>query len=74
MKKRSGKKVASAASHIMELAKNGGPLLHHAEQLKAEFGPMEINTEFLERLDKIFRPYIDAAESVAASVLSQVEK
>jgi hypothetical protein len=72
--RKSSKKTAHLAGEIMEMAQRGGPIQHYKAQLIEEFGETEINTEFLDRLDNVFRPYIDNAESIAASVLSQRTK
>jgi hypothetical protein len=72
--RKSSKKMAEIASDIMQMAQNGGPIQHFKAAMIEAFGEAEINTVFLEKLDGIFRPYIDNAESLAASVLSQRAK
>jgi hypothetical protein len=72
--KQSGVAMTKAASEIMRLAKHGGPLKHYKTELEAEFPDTPINTDFLDRMDRIMRSYIDTAESLAASVLSQAGK
>lgn len=69
--KQSSVTMANAASEIMQLAKHGGPLKHFKKELEEQFPETTINTEFLDRLDGVMRRYIDTAESLAASVLSQ---
>jgi hypothetical protein len=71
--KQSGDKMTHAASEIMRLAKHGGPLLHFKKELEEQFPETPINTDFLDRMDRIMRTYIDVAESLAASVLSQAK-
>jgi hypothetical protein len=72
--RKSSKELASVASRIMEMAKSGGPIQHFEKQLQEEFGETEINTEFVRRFDNVMRPFIDDAERLAASVLSQRAK
>jgi len=67
--------VATKAGRIMAMAKQGGPLAVHrpelCEALKSSGNLAPDNV--LERLDAILRPYIDDAESIAGSAVSQAD-
>lgn len=68
-----GKTVAHMASDIMETARNHrGPIFRHGDEILAALH-QSTDDDVLNRLDGVLRPYIDAAESVAASALTQRE-
>jgi hypothetical protein len=71
---KSSKATAALASDIMAMAQKGGPIQHFKQGIIDAFPEETINTDFLDRLDGVFRPYIDNAESLAASVLRQRQK
>lgn len=68
-----GKKAAHTASEIMLLAKQGGPILGQAAEINAILACGAHDKAKLTKLDALLRPYIDGAESVAASALAQRE-
>ena len=70
--RKSSKALATTASEIMSIAKHGGPIQHFKREIEEKFFTLGVvNPVFLGKLDSILRPYIDNAESLAASVLSQ---
>jgi hypothetical protein len=72
---KSSKKTAAAASKIMEMAQHGGPVQHFKVELQEKFAEIDVlDLSFLDRIDSVLRPYIDDAESLAASVLRQRQK
>jgi hypothetical protein len=68
-----GKKAAHTASEIMALAKKGGPILGQADEINTILACGSHDKAKLQKLDALLRPYIDGAESVAASALKQRE-
>ena len=74
-KEQSSAKVASKAGEIMAMAREGGPIKVLEETLIQEMNKTGGGTpDVLEVFARVLRPYIDAAESVAASALTQREK
>lgn len=73
MTKQSSEETASIAGEIMAMAANGGPVESVADELRKEFGLEDGENATLEKIGRVFRPYFDKAESLAASVLSQKE-
>jgi hypothetical protein len=74
MDRKSSKKMAATASRIMAMAQHGGPVKHFEQQIREKFGELPVDTLFLAHVDEVLRPFIDDAESLAASVLSQRAK
>lgn len=84
MTKQTSSRVSSMASRIQTVAKRGGPLVVHREAMllameqslrQPKHYPVAV-TDDQRRLDAIqgvLQPYIDAAESCAASALGQDE-
>lgn len=82
MSKESTDKLSSIASKIMRDAQNGGPFQVYRQALidaqcaairTPKHYPRSVSDDErrLDAIEAILRPFIDAAESVAASVLSQ---
>jgi putative AlgH/UPF0301 family transcriptional regulator len=67
------KDVAAKAAAIMQIARHGGPIQQQRDSILKHIHEGRDN-DLVERLDTLLRPYIDAAESVAASALTQREK
>jgi hypothetical protein len=73
--RKSSAEMASVAGRIMDMAKFGGPVKHHEAALRDEFALTGGDAEaVLGKIKKVFQPYFDDAESLAASVLSQRAK
>lgn len=84
MSKQTSSEISTIASRVMSMAQRGGPLQVHREGL---LGAMESaiknprhypqavtdDQRRLDALQTILKPYIDAAESLAASALAQDE-
>jgi hypothetical protein len=70
--RKSSAAMAATASRVMEIAKRGGPIQHFKAELQEKFADIPVlKLDFLDRIDSVLRSYIDDAESLAASVLSQ---
>lgn len=74
MTERTSEEVASKASSIMLAARmTGGPVFGAADEIKMILNSGAADDEMVQKLDTLLRPYIDDAESVAASALTQRE-
>lgn len=72
--KSSSPEMASLAGRIMQMAGNGGPVYHFEKQLRVAFSLTGGGDDaVLKKVREVLQPYFDAAESLAASVLSQRE-
>lgn len=64
--------IANKAGEIMAIARRGGPIRVHQRELRAAFAETGGGSNaVLAKVDAVLRSYFDAAESVAASALTQ---
>lgn len=74
-KEQSSAEMASTASEIMNIARQGGPVKVYKNKLIDAMNQTGGGTPaVLECVERVLRPYIDKCESLAASVLTQREK
>jgi hypothetical protein len=65
-------KIASKAGEIMATARKGGPIMSRKDEI-IRLLHASTDSDVVESFDALLRPYIDNAESVAASALVQRE-
>jgi hypothetical protein len=74
-KKQSSEEMSSTAGRIMAMAREGGPLVRFSEELADATDPVKCVSlsvaARMTKIEKVLKPYIDEAESLAASVLAQ---
>ena len=72
-RKQSSDEIATIASRVMRMAKRGGPIKVHHERLRtALLSSGHLTPEsVLDTMKRELQPYIDDAESLAASVVAQ---
>lgn len=73
MSKESSEELASVAGRVMQMAQHGGPVKQLIGQIIQGISQANSLEEATAATDLILRPYIDDAERLAGSVLSQAE-
>lgn len=75
MDRKSSKETAHIAGQIMHMQRVGGPVMHYEKQLRAAFALTGGGDDaVLKKVREVLQPYVDNAESLAASVLSQANE
>ena len=73
--RKSSSELAHVASRVMSEARQGGPVQARRQQLIDAMAETGGGTPVvLDCVERVLRPYIDDAERLAASVLSQAKK
>jgi hypothetical protein len=73
-REQSSAEMATVASEIMNIARQGGPIrLYKNRLIDAMNGTGGGTPSVLDCVERVLRPYIDKCESLAASVLTQRE-
>lgn len=73
MSKESSEELASIAGRVMQMAQQGGPVAKAIDEIIEGLAKANSREEAIAAVDLVLRPYIDDAERLAGSVMSQAE-